>query len=254
MVNRTGRILGGLVIVAAGGVLLADRLGANFPDWLFTWPALLVVIGLFIGAKHLFRGFGWWVPVLIGAGFLVADYYPAVNLKPFILPALLILAGVAMMFSRERKWNKRCRNHRFSHPGNPDWHRQGVATHPTDDEKKSAFLSTDDYLDLTAVFGGIKKQLISKDFKGGEVNCVLAGAEINLSQADINGRVVLELNHVLGGSKLTIPANWHLQSELTTVMGGVEDNRNLHNVTPDPNKILVLKGTCFMGGITIMSY
>ncbi|RYZ31203.1 MAG: hypothetical protein EOP49_39390 [Sphingobacteriales bacterium] len=248
--SRAGRVLAGFIIIGTGAVLLAQKLGAGFPDWIFTWPALLIVIGLFIGAKHTFRGFGWMIPILVGIGFLAADLYPGINLKPYIVPVLLILAGISMVFSRGRKWGRR---HRFIASQNLDYIEE-PPVQTFSPEKKTEFQSSDDILDITAVFGGVKKQMISKNFKGGEINCVCGGTEINLSQADINGRIILELNHVLGGTKLTIPANWRLQSELTTIMGGVEDNRNLHNITPDPDKILVLKGTCFMGGISIMSY
>ena len=157
-----------------------------------------------------------------------------------------------MVFSRGTKWGKR---RHFVASENVSYYSEHENQEPaTSFEKKKINPSTDDYVDITAVFGGVKKQFISKDFKGGEVNCVFGGTELNLSQADFTGRVVLELNHVIGGSKLTIPANWHVQSELTAIMGGIEDTRNLHNVTPDYNKTLVLKGTCFMGGISIMSY
>ena len=37
---------------------------------------------------------------------------------------------------------------------------------------------------------------------------MFGGAEINFMQADIQGRVELEVNQVFGGTKLIVPAHW----------------------------------------------
>jgi predicted membrane protein len=104
------------------------------------------------------------------------------------------------------------------------------------------------------MFGGTKKNVISKDFKGGEVTCVFGGAEINLSQADINGKVVLEMHQVFGGTKLIVPPHWQVNHQETVAfMGGIEDRRPDTKDT-DPNKILILKGTSVFGGLDISSY
>jgi hypothetical protein len=59
----------------------------------------------------------------------------------------------------------------------------------------------------------------------------------------------------LGGTKLVIPANWEIQSEVVSVMGSIEDKRPIiTNVNVEKNKVLVLRGTVFMGGIDITSY
>jgi hypothetical protein len=113
--------------------------------------------------------------------------------------------------------------------------------------------SNEDYLDSTSVFGGIKKTIISKDFKGGEVTCVFGGAEINLMQADINGKVTLEATQVFGGTKLIVPSHWQVQPEMTAVLGGIEDRRPVIKET-DPNKVLIIKGTSIFGGMEIISY
>jgi predicted membrane protein len=79
------------------------------------------------------------------------------------------------------------------------------------------------------------------------------GTDLNLSQSDINGVAVLDLTQVFGGTKLIVPSNWKVQSEVVAVFGGLDDKRrDLAN--PDPNKVLVLKGTCIFGGIDIKSF
>jgi predicted membrane protein len=104
--------------------------------------------------------------------------------------------------------------------------------------------------------GSVKKNILSKNFKGGEITNVFGGSEVNLSQADIEKTATLELVNVFGGTRLIIPANWEVHSELVSVFGNIEDKRNIQ-----PNlklrkctKVLVLKGNTFMGGIEIKSY
>jgi hypothetical protein len=73
----------------------------------------------------------------------------------------------------------------------------------------------------------------------------------------VNGKIVLELTQIFGGTKLIVPPHWKIQSEdLVAIFGGVEDKRA---ILSDPSvvsgsKVLVLRGTCIFGGIDIKSF
>ena len=115
--------------------------------------------------------------------------------------------------------------------------------------------TNEDVIESVTFMGSVKKNIISKNFKGVDITNVLGGAEINLSQADFEGTVALEVTNILGGTVLYIPANWEIHSELVSVMGGIEDKRPVqNNVANEKNKILILRGTVFMGGIEIKSF
>jgi predicted membrane protein len=79
------------------------------------------------------------------------------------------------------------------------------------------------------------------------------GSEINLMQADIKGRVKIEVVQVFGGTKIIVPANWIVQSEMLAIFGGIEDKRppQLNTI---PDKILIIEGTSIFGGIDIKSF
>ena len=125
------------------------------------------------------------------------------------------------------------------------------------DESNINETSGDDHLDSTVIFGGVKKNIISKNFRGGEAVTVFGGTEINLTQADVSGPIVLDLTQVFGGTKLIVPPHWKIQSQdLVCILGGVEDKRPIMS---DPSsvsdsKVLVLKGTCILGWIDIKSF
>lgn len=56
-------LLGGILIIV-GTVLLLKQLGYFLPDWLISWPMLLILIGVWIGAMQQFkRDLGWLVVV-----------------------------------------------------------------------------------------------------------------------------------------------------------------------------------------------
>lgn len=238
--HRRGRVFGGFILVGIGVLFLMKEMGVEIPHWIFTWKMLLIVLGLFIGVKHAFRHVGWIVLVTIGSAFLIEDLYPGIKISFIIIPALIIFAGLFMIFRPKRK----CREHRYK-----KWHQY------QDWKRNTATGSSEDYIDSTSVFGSVKKNIISKDFKGGDVSAFFGSAEVNLSQADINGKVVLELSQAFGGTRLIVPPHWEIQSELVSVFGGIADKRPVHKeVHADASKILVLKGTCFFGGIEITSY
>lgn len=250
--HRRGKVIGGIFVVIVGALFLFRALGAELPYWLFSWKTLLIGIGIFMGIKHRFRNWGWLFPVAVGGAFLAADVFPDVVQKPVLWPLLIILFGLIMIFKPRRshhhhrwtKWHRR-RYGRHGHYGNYNYMGHCDYDTPTGDDK----IASD------VIFGSTKKTYVTKDFKGGEMSVVFGGAELNLTQSDFNDSVTLEVSVVFGGVELIIPANWKVRSELTTVMGGVEDKRPIIQSTGnEPEKILILKGSVVIGGLEIKSY
>lgn len=234
--HRTGRIMGGLFIVAIGLLLLARQAGMEFPRWLFSFETLLIAVGAYLGFRHSFRGFGWMIPILIGGFLLLDDIYPYYDIKHFTWPIIIIGIGLFIIFRSGKK--------------TPDWKTWDASQGAVENAK-------DDYLDSTVIFGGVKKNIISKNFRGGESVTVFGGTEINLTQADLDGPIVLDLTQVFGGTKLIVPAHWKVQSkDLVAIFGGIDDKRPpVSNAgAAEAEKILILKGTCLLGGIEIKSF
>lgn len=234
----------GLLLLMVGVGWLLQQLGTVFPYWLFTWKTFLIVLGLGIGVQNQFKGSAWLILILIGGAFMLEDLYPDLSLRHYLWPVLIIILGVWLMIK------PRSRSYWKDEEGQARIQPQGGSS-LFGDEKYS---SKDDFIETTSIFGGIKKVILSKNFKGGEVVCILGGSEIDMSQADINGRVELEVTQMLGGCKLVIPSNWDLKSELVSIFGGIEDKRGVVATNINPEKVLILKGTSIMGGIDIRSY
>jgi predicted membrane protein len=246
------RILAGLMLLIIGGLLLLNTLHLIvFPPWFFTWPMIIIAIGLFGGLRHNFKGGFWIILLLFGIFSLANDINPSLNIDRFIAPFIIIAIGLLFILRPKRnhwrKWNFEDRGSwRSSHAIDENTSAGNVEEHNVTDRS--------DFIDITAVFGGVKKNILSKNFKGGDIVSFMGGSEINLSQADINGRVVIDTNNIFGGTKLIVPSSWDVQSDVTAIFGGVDDKRQVIGVNMDPNKVLILDGTCIFGGIEIRSF
>ncbi len=246
---KSGRILSGLILIAVGVIFFAKQLGVFFPDWLFTWPAFLIALGLYIGAKHMFRNPGWLILVFIGSIFLVEHAFPEYEFHRFIWPLVFIFAGLVVVFKpfKNRFHKQFHQNQQLNKDSQP-----GAYSEPY---HEADYQSNEDTINSVTIFGGVKKNIYSKTFKGGEVVCIMGGAEIDLSQADIQGTITLEMIQIFGGAKLIIPSNWEIRSEAVVILGGIEDKRNqIPDRTSATGKILILRGTCIFGGIDIKNY
>jgi predicted membrane protein len=236
----------GLVLIIVGGVLLAEKMGVAFPFWLFTWQSFLILLGIITGIKHKFRNASWLIMVGVGGFFLADELIADISLKPYFWPIAIMGLGLLFMFRPKRRWKFKDRWEKPYDEINKEIDHESMKhTEPT---------STDDMIDSTSIFGGVKKVITTKDFKGGDIVCFMGGAEINLSQADITGPVTIEIMQAFGGTKLIVPPHWEIRSEAVAIFAGIEDKRPPMPGTFDPNKILILKGTTIFGGIEIKSY
>lgn len=107
-----------------------------------------------------------------------------------------------------------------------------------------------DWIDITTVFGGTRRTVISKHFNGGDVVTVCGGTEIDLTRSDIQGNAIIDMVGIWGGIRIAVPPNWQVRLNFTNIMAGTDDRRT-KDIEPDPNKVLTLTGTMLMAGIEI---
>jgi predicted membrane protein len=250
----TPRLWSGLILIIAGGLLFAYKLGAPIPGWIFSWPVLLITIGLIMGLKNKFHNPGALIMIVIGGIFLIDQINSTLNFHNYLVPAILVSVGLIYILRPKSNWHNRAskkwfdKNYYYEPPANAP---------PSNEIKTEPFNAANDegeYLEINAVLGGVKKLVLSKNFKGGEITAFMGGAEINLSKADIQQPVVLEVNNIFGGTKLVVPGNWDIKNEVTAVFGGIEDKRSINNVSPEASKTMTIKGTCLFGGIEVSNY
>ena len=234
----------GVLLLLIGIVLLLKAALVPIPYWLYSWPMLLIVIGFFVGIRHGFRGMSWLIMILIGGAFLADHIYPDIEMRRFTWPAILIFLGLIFILRPRRRMH--CDPDEKKNPAS------GMPADPVINPDEN--YSKEDFVNATSVFGGTKRNVISKNFKGGDLLSIFGGTELDLSKADINGTATLELITMFGGTKLIIPSNWTVKSQAAVIFGSIEDKRSVTAVTDGTEKVLLLKGTVMFGGVDIKNY
>ncbi len=248
------RIWSGLILIIAGVLLFAYKMGAPIPGWVFTWPMLLIALGLLTGVKNNFHNPGALIMIVIGGLFLVDQTNPAFNFHDYIVPIILIAVGLIYITRPRNSWTSRAEKKWKEIQSNDKLPGDSAPINSIKVDTANINDEDGEYVEINAVLGSVKKLILSKNFKGGEITAFMGGAEINLSKADIQKPIVLEVSNVFGGTKLVVPSNWDVKNEVTAVFGGIEDKRSINSATPDPAKTMILKGTCVFGGIEISNY
>ncbi|MFO7256555.1 MAG: DUF5668 domain-containing protein [Bacteroidota bacterium] len=266
--HRDNRKLVGIVIIAVGTLILLDKLDFFFlPHWLLTWPVLLIAIGFLVGAKQGFSGIGWFILIFVGAFFFAKEHIPFTwGIEPYMWPILIIIVGLLVLYrgsvSRPIPPPRGPHHHNPYH--NPYRHTPKEPASQAASEDSQTTQSTEatsqpkgsrgeDTVDLTAIFGSIKRKVFSKSFRFADVTALFGGVELDLTNADIQDRATIDLTQFFGGTTLIVPANWAVESDLVAILGGINDKRG-GSASAARDKVLVLSGTAICAGIEIKSY
>jgi predicted membrane protein len=222
------RIFLGILFVVAGGLLILknmDFLSYDLTHILISWPMLLIVIGLYnLNRKAGSAGF-----ILIGIGtyFLLPRIFdfPDEFFHNF-WPGILVIIGLVFIF----QWRK-----------TPGLSFDGA-------------VDKNDILDETAIFGGRNLSLVSDQFRGGKITCIFGGSKINLLYCKPVEGCVIDVATIFGGTKIIVPENWNVKTEVVSLFGGFEDKRGNSVISRvDQSKIVVIKGSAIFGGGEINS-
>ncbi len=222
------RMFLGIIFVAIGALLILrnfDFLSYDLSHILISWPMLLIVIGLY----NLNRKAGSAGVILIGIGvfFLLPrifdfqdDFYH--NFWPIIL----VVVGIVFII----QWRK---TPHFSFGDTVD--------------KK-------DILDETAIFGGRNLSLVSDQFRGGKITCIFGGSKVNLLYCKPVEGCVIDIATIFGGTKIIVPEDWNVKTEVVSIFGGFEDKRGNSVISRvNQSKLVVIKGSAIFGGGEITS-
>ncbi len=215
--NRA-RAFVGSVIVAAGLLWLADAAdlidaGEFISNW---WPLLLIAAGVL---SYLSNRRQWLFPlilVLAGVAFLLQST-GIIDIGDLIFPALLILAGVLVIFGRGMSGGSE--------------------------------VSADEIRSFN-IFSGSELASSSSNFRGGNVGAVFGGAEIDLRNATLAPDAALDVFVMFGGLELKVPEGWRVTTQGMPIFGGVE-NKTAKDALPASAPSLSINMTVLFGGLEI---
>ncbi len=226
-----GRVIIGIILVLAGFLLVLRNAGF-FPDFIddvvFSWPMLLIAIGLVITAGSSGNKTAGIIIMGVGAFFLIPIVFrETFHMYNMFWPSIFIILGIILIFSRRSRW-----------------HHSGKIQE-----------MGEEVIDLIYVFSGGERQIVTENFRGGKITAVFGGAEIDLTKSSLSpGMNVLEIACVFGGITVVVPDEWDVKIEVTPVLGGFGDERKLRpGRISEPGKQLVIKGAVVLGGGEVKS-
>lgn len=216
-----------LILIAIGGAFLLNNLHIlRFHDLFQYWPVVLIALGLFrlVDSSEANQRVVGAILIVIGGVLLAGTlgfFYFSWNT---FWPLILIAAGLLMLVQRLSV---------------------SVGFTPSNQ-------STVNWLHEAAVFSGGKRR-IRGDFKGGKLDCIFGGYDINLRQATMSAdSAELEINAIFGGAEVKIPEDWEVVMRGTGVFGAFSDETSHPDsrIYPTPKR-LVLKGAAIFGGVNV---
>lgn len=230
----------GLVFVAAGLLLLLGNLGTGL-DITFAkyWPSLIILVGVVKilhrrDFNHLFWG---GMLVVVGTLFQLNNLDVISFWFGDLWPLAIIFVGMFIIvgsFRGPRHW---CRGEKTTES---TWH-CGMGSGPS--------RISDDYIKLSRTFDGSKYEISSKHFKGGKIDDVMGGIEVDFRDAEIQGNSAeLEVSSVLGSVEMRVPTRWQVVVSGTPVLGSIEDRTT---TIDGAEKKLVIKASAVLGSVEI---
>ncbi len=273
--RNDGSIAFGVIILGIGLVLLFRKFGLYFPDWVLTWPMILIAVGTYTLISQQFKSFFGSVVLFIGVYFLLKREFDLdLGLDQFIWPVGLIALGIYLIFHKKQEnkvieeLRKNWESSRKNKPSKSNSEKIESAE-VVDDVAFSQEESTQapdsgfvratgtafmDRINENVVFSGVNRKLMTKNFQGGKATVIFGGLDLDLTQVDFNGVVSLDLEIGFGGVKLLVPPHWDVRTEVSNIAAGLEDKRMFREGGVDTNKVLILKGTLLFSGLEIKSF
>lgn len=268
--HSSTQILLGVIVIGLGLLFLLDNLGfINVRYNIRFWPTILIVVGLLkLSQSRTTRGH------VIGGVILLLGLVSSLKHMglfyvswDMLWPLLIIAAGAAVVAkslgnNRQRRATGQQRAEPSQQPppsafvppsdpadpfGTP---RNGAVSLDKEPAPagKGAAADDDSIIEVSAILGGYVRRVSSQRFRGGDINAVLAGCEIDLRQASIEGEAVLNVFALCGGITIKVPPDWSVVLQGTPILGGFEEKTI---VPPNQNKRLYVSGYAIMGGLEI---
>lgn len=125
--------------------------------------------------------------------------------------------------------------------------------------RSSGATDDDSRVNATSILGGVTERSRSKDFLGGHLTAFMGGVVVNLREAEVIEKPArIDVSAIMGGVEIFVPDHWFVKTDVTPIMGGVDEKRtairNSHDDEDDPLDDLpdlVVGGTVLMGGVEI---
>ena len=232
------RVILGIALVIIGALILFDNVylfDINIPRIIFSFPAILIIIGILILMHGNNKVFGS-ILLVLGVFFIIPRIFPWIYYgKHLTLPVLIIAFGLYIIFRKRRANYDEC----------------------SEGDSGGRYKKYDtDRVDDVSVFGGGQKIIASNNFKGGNVTSIFGGSEIDFTNCKLaDGTNIIDVLAIFGGSTLIVPSEWNIVLDVFPLFGGFSNKiRRTPDTKIDMSKTLIIKGLVIFGGGEVKSF
>jgi predicted membrane protein len=224
--NAQSQVLLGVLVIAMGALFLLDNLDIiDFHRALSFWPLAFIIAGIVklfdtssqngyaIGIALVAVGVAM---ILNRLGFFYVSWHTVWPLILIALGGMVVYRAVAAR-RQPASWSK-------LEPG------------------------SDSVVEVTAIFGGLERRVVTPAFRGGDVTAIFGGCELDMRGSSIEGEAVLNVFTVCGGITIKCPPDWTVILHGTPILGGFDEKTA---TPPDTSKRLIVKGYAILGGLEV---
>lgn len=191
----------------------------SFSD--FFWPIVFIIIGVVKLTDGKYSSSIRWL--CVGVFLMILKIFGFWSFSVFI-SGLLIILGLSMILDRSIFNLKIFTNDKST----------------TKDEDK---------VSISSAFSGVERQIITKDFKGGLINCAFGAVKLDLRNIELTEDTDIDINVAFGGVEILVSDKYKVVSSGTPFMGGWT-NKQTGDFNKDV-KILKVSGIALFGGVEI---
>ena len=223
--KKTGSVLWGIVLIAAGVVLALNLFNITdinifFDGW---WTLFIIVpsaIGLFIEREKT----GNIIGIAIGV-FLLLCCQDILSFSMFwklLVPAIIVIVGLKMVLT-------------------------GLFGNKANEIMKKLRLEGKQPRSSFAAFSGGDLNYDGEVFEGAELTAIFGGVECDLRNAIIEKDCAIQVSAIFGGIDIFVPVGINVKVNSNSIFGGVSNKTAVHQNAPT----IYVSGTCMFGGVEI---
>ena len=225
--NKTKRIIWGVVLVVIGALIGLNVLGIVDFDFFFEgWWTLFIIVPSVISLiteKNKTPGI---IGTVVGTVLLLAfqDVIDKTMIWKLLLPVIIIIAGILLIF--KDAFNRDLKTAKKQYANSPN--------------------RTGEHL---ALFSGQDLNFAGQIFYGADLSAVFGGINCDLRNAAISDNAVINVCSIFGGIDIILPDNVVVKKSSLSIFGGISDERPYKPNNGGPT--VYITGNCIFGGVDI---
>ena len=223
--KKTGNILWGIILVAAGLIFALNALGITDLNIFFDgWWTLFIIVPCTVGLFTERDKTGNLIGIAIGVFLLLCcnDILDFSIFRKLIIPAVIVALGVKLVVS-------------------------GLSGNKANEIISKMKADGQSPQIACATFSGCNLNYDGEVFDGAELTAVFGGVKCDLRGAVIEKDCAIQVCAVFGGIDIYVPDNVNVKVNSTSIFGGISNKTSAKKDAVT----LYVGGTCLFGGVDI---